>query len=54
MAAFRKELADPQKYSETTVAKVQSYLEVQKELGTPAQEQPKETPDYTQLDKSLK
>src|SRR5437588_841795 len=54
MAAFRKELADPQKYAQTTVAKVQNYLDVQKELGSPAQEQPKENPDYTQLDKSLK
>jgi len=56
MAAFRKDLPDPQKYAEATVAKVQNYLEVQRELGaTPPQDGPqKETPDLAQLDKNLK
>src|SRR6266481_5013838 len=32
MAAFRKDLPDPQKYAETTVTKIQQFLEVQAEL----------------------
>src|ERR1700694_1211500 len=54
MAAFRKDLANPQKYAENTVAKARTYLEVQKELGTPVQGQPKESPDYSLLDKNVK
>jgi len=54
MAGFRKDLDNPQEYAEKTVAKVQSHLEVQKELSTdlPARELSQEAIDS--LDKSLK
>jgi hypothetical protein len=32
MAAFRKDLPDPQKYAESTVTKIQQFFEVQAEL----------------------
>src|SRR6266700_8317295 len=53
IAAFRKDLPDPQKYAETTVAKVQEHLEVQAELKTENKSQDK-TPGASELKRMFK
>ena len=53
MAAFRKDLPDPQKYAETTVAKIQQHLQVRDELAKATSEKSAQLPNYAALDKSL-
>ncbi|HEY6252428.1 MAG TPA: hypothetical protein VI685_20935 [Candidatus Angelobacter sp.] len=53
MAAFHKDLPDPQKYAETTVAKVQQHLQVRDELAKATSEEPAQLANYAALDKAL-
>ncbi len=54
MAAFRKDLPDPQKYAETTVTKIQQFLEVQAELRSNDAAPQTEAPKRADLKRTLK
>jgi hypothetical protein len=54
MAAFRKDLPDPQKYAETTVTKIQQFLEVQAELKSTDAAPQAEAPKRADLKRTLK
>jgi hypothetical protein len=54
MAAYRKELPDPQKYAETTVAKIQEYLEIQAELKPDENSAQEKAPRSADLKRTLK
>jgi hypothetical protein len=54
MAAFRKDLPDPQKYAETTVTKIQQFLEVQAELKPNDTAPQADAPKRADLKRTLK
>jgi len=54
MAAFRKDLPDPQKYAETTVTKIQQFLEVQAELRPNDAAPQADAPKRADLKRTLK
>lgn len=54
MAAFRKDLPDPQKYAETTVGNAQQHLQVRAELSNAGKGRRAHVPDYTALDNAVR
>src|SRR5579862_3251922 len=54
MAAFRKDLSNPQKYAKTTVGNGQQHLQVRAELSNAGRGRGAQIPDYTALDNAIR